>query len=165
MLVSILREAIWEIFWSVLILLAILIPIMVFFEYVQHYRLFEKLSRYFTWLTRMLSLSPGSAFPLVMGLFFGILYAAAILIDFSRQKLISRRDMILLGTFLSLNHSIIEDNLLFSALGANFPLLFTSRFVLALFATRAMAWLYDLKNPQPITVAAAEIVSNPGDTG
>jgi hypothetical protein len=146
MLLSILREGITESFWSVLTLLAILTPIMIFFEYSRHYQLLENLSRYFSWLTRWLTLSPAAAFPLVIGMFFGILFSAAVLIEFSRQKLISGRDMILMGTFLSLNHSIVEDNLLFTAAGANFPMLLFSRFALALIVTRTMAWWIDSKS-------------------
>ncbi|HOL18512.1 MAG TPA: nucleoside recognition protein, partial [Bacillota bacterium] len=134
---------------------AFLIPTMILFEYARHYRLIEKLSRYFNWLTRWLTLSPAAAFPLVIGLFFGVVYGAAVLIEFSRQQLISKRDMVLLGTFLALNHSIIEDNLLFAALGANFPMLLISRLALAVVVTRAMAYWLDSKKPVDSSAATA----------
>ncbi len=146
MLWMIVQEGLTKSFWTVLVLLAILIPIMILFEYAKHYQFLEKLSRYFTWLTRWLTLSPTAAFPLVIGLFFGILFGAAVLIEFSRQDLISKRDMTLLGVFLALNHGIIEDNLLFMALGANFLVLLISRFALAFAVTRALALWLDYKN-------------------
>ncbi len=147
MAISILMEGIIKSCSTILMLMAILIPMMILFEYARHYRLIEKLSCYFNWLTKWLTLSPAAAFPLVIGLFFGILYGAAVLIEFSRDQLISKRDLILLGTFLALNHSIIEDNLLFTALGANFLVLLISRFVLAAAATRALACWLDAKKP------------------
>jgi hypothetical protein len=147
MLLNILQEGLTKSFWTVLILLAVLIPIMILFEYARHYQLLEKLSRYFNWLTRWLTLSPAAAFPLVIGIFFGVLFGAAVLIEFSRQDLISRRDMTLLGVFLALNHGIIEDNLLFTALGANFLMLLISRFILAFTVTRVLAFWLDSRNP------------------
>lgn len=144
---TIVQEGLTKSFWTVLILLAVLIPIMILFEYARHYQLLEKLTRYFNWLTRWLTLSPTAAFPLVIGLFFGILFGAAVLLEFSRQNLISKRDLTLLGVFLALNHGIVEDNLLFTALGANFLMLLLSRFILAFTVTRLLALWLDSRNP------------------
>lgn len=144
---TIVQEGLTKSIWTVLILLAVLIPIMILFEYARHYQLLEKLSRYFNWLTRWLTLSPAAAFPLAIGLFFGILFGAAVLLEFSKQNLISKRDLTLLGVFLALNHSIFEDNLLFTAVGANFLMLLISRFILAFTVTRLLALWLDSRTP------------------
>lgn len=148
MLLPILQETLTRCFWTALLLAAILIPIMIFFEYARHYKILDKVSRYFKWFTRCLSLSPGAAFPLVVGIFFGLLFGAAVLIEYSRQNLLSKRDLTLVGLFLALNHGIIEDNLIFTALGANFLTLLISRFILAIAATRALAFVIDIKAGQ-----------------
>ena len=155
-MLSILQEGLTKSFWALTLLAAILIPIMILFEYARHYQILEKLSKYFAWLTRWLTLSPAAAFPLAIGIFFGILFGAAVLIEFSRQNLISRRDMLLLGIFLALNHSILEDNLLFAAVGANYLLLLISRFVLALCVTRALAFWMDSRKQAPDSFTASQ---------
>ncbi|MEW5783791.1 MAG: nucleoside recognition protein [Bacillota bacterium] len=143
MILNILQISLTRCFWTVLLLLAVLIPVMVLFEYARHYRIFEKSAPYFKWLTRCLSLSPAAAFPLVTGLVFGVIFGAAVLIECARQELLTKRDLMLLGLFLSLNHSIVEDNLIFTALGANFFTLLLSRFVIAIIATRIAALFLD----------------------
>ncbi len=145
MLLAILQESLLGSLRTLLLLLVILIPIMIVFEYARHYHYMEKLSRYFRWLTRCLTLSPEAVFPLMIGLFFGLLFGAAIIIEYARQELISKRDLALLGIFLAMNHSIIEDNLIFTALGANLMILLVSRFILAVLATRVFAYLMDRK--------------------
>lgn len=154
MVLSILYESLSQSIRTILLLMAILIPIMILFEYARHYMFLEKFSRYFNWLTRWLTLSPAAALPLVIGMFFGVLFGAAVLIEFSRQNLISRRDMILLGIFLALNHGIVEDNLLFTALGANFLVLVISRFLLAFAVTRSAAFWLDYKSTKESSPAS-----------
>jgi hypothetical protein len=123
----------------------ILVPIMIMIEYAARYKLLEKVSTLLGWLPRSLNLSPQASFPLIVGLFIGIFYGAAIFLEYSRQGLLNKRDMALCGVFLAFNHSIIEDNLVMGALGANIFILFPLRFVLAFVVTKAVAWYLDRK--------------------
>lgn len=129
--------------YTILFLAAILLPILIFLEYVRHYSLLERISGYFSWLTRLLTLPPEALLPLLIGLFVGILLGAAVIIEYAREGLLQKRDLLLIGIFLAINHSIIEDNLLLAALGANLPILLITRFVLAFLVTRAVAVYLD----------------------
>lgn len=143
MLLAILKESMMQSLYTILFLAAILLPILIFLEYVRHYSLLERISGYFSWLTRLLTLPPEALLPLLIGLFVGILLGAAVIIEYAREGLLQKRDLLLIGIFLAINHSIIEDNLLLAALGANLPILLITRFVLAFLVTRAVAVYLD----------------------
>ena len=85
----------------------------------------EKLAAKIEPAIKILTLPPEAAFPLLAGLVFGLIYGAGLIIDFSRRGVLSKRDLTLIGVFLSINHALGEDTLIFPALGASpFNLLF-----------------------------------------
>jgi len=127
---------------TIFFLALILIPVMVLVEYASHFRLLEKVSVYFSWLPRAFAMSPEAAFPLIVGMIIGVFYGAAVIIEYANQGILSKRDMMLCGVFLAINHSIFEDNLLFASMGANIVLIFPLRFLMAFFITQGFAaWL------------------------
>ena len=138
-MISYLTAALSASFATMLQLTLILIPIMIILEYANHFHLLEKLTTLLGWLPKSLTMSPQAAFPLIVGIFVGVTYGAAIFIEYARQGTLTKRDMLLCGVFLAINHSIIEDNLLFAALGANLFILLPLRFVMAYITTLAMA--------------------------
>lgn len=146
-MLSFISEALLKSMTTVFYLALILIPIMIITEYANHFKLLEKLTRLIGWLPHSLTISPQAAFPLVVGLFVGVTYGAAVIIEYTRQGSLSKRDMMLCGVFLAINHSMIEDNLLFGALGANLLILFPIRLIMAFLMTRAVAYYLDLKSP------------------
>ncbi|MDW7650189.1 MAG: nucleoside recognition protein [Bacillota bacterium] len=146
MFVSYLGEALFKSMTTVFYLLLILVPIMIVMEYANHFQLLEKLTAPLGWLPRLLTMSPKAAFPIVVGLFVGVTYGAAVLIEYARQGSLSKRDMLLCGVFLAINHSIIEDNLIFAALGANLVILFPLRFVAGFIITRGVAYIIDSRS-------------------
>ncbi len=143
---SLLLESLLQSLSTLLYLVLILLPIMIGIEYIRHYQLLEKISSSFAWLTRLLKLSPHASLPLMIGLFIGLFYGAAVIIEYAREGLLSKRDLFLLGVFLAINHSIIEDNLLLAALGANLGVLLLVRFLVAFAITRTAAFFIDRKN-------------------
>ena len=145
LLLDILKVSITQSIYTILFLAAILLPILISLEYVRHYSLLERISGHFNWLTRILTLPPEALLPLLIGLFVGIFLGAAVIIEYAREGLLQKRDLLLIGIFLAINHSIIEDNLLLAALGANLPILLITRFLLAFLVTRAAAFYIDKK--------------------
>jgi hypothetical protein len=141
-----LRDSLLTSATTIFYLVLILIPIMIAMEYASHYQLLEKLTAPLGWLPRSLSMSPNTTFPLIVGLFVGVTYGAAVIIEYTRQGSLTKRDMLLCGVFLAINHSIIEDNLLMAALGANLLILFPLRFVVAFLTTRGVAWFIDSRS-------------------
>ena len=138
-------EALQKSFTTVFYLALILIPIMILIEYANRFQLLEKIAVFVGWLPRSLNMSREAAFPLLVGMFLGVLYGAAVIIEYTKQGTLTKRDITLCGIFLAINHGIIEDNLLLAALGANLLIIFPLRFVMAFIITRSVAYFLDRK--------------------
>ncbi|WP_035107277.1 hypothetical protein [Desulfovirgula thermocuniculi] len=131
-LVSVAGEALAGALRTVLFMAAILFPLMVLLEALRRVPLWkrwtEKGGRYLRWL----GLSEASAFPLLAGLFFGLLYGAGVIIEELRGARLHRREVWLLNLFLGMSHAVVEDTAIFLALGANLWVILGGRLILTL---------------------------------
>ena len=129
-LVSVVGEALAGALRTVLLMAAILFPLMVSLEALRRVPLWkrwtERGGRYLRWL----GLSEASAFPLLAGLLFGLLYGAGVIIEELRSARLHRREVWLLNLFLGMTHAVVEDTAIFVALGANLWVILGGRLVL-----------------------------------
>jgi p-aminobenzoyl-glutamate transporter AbgT len=88
-----------------------------------------------------LNLSSRAAFPLLAGFFLGIVFGSGVIISIANDGTLTKRDLILVLVFLGICHSIVEDTLIFAALGANWWVLLSCRFVLAVLAAFAVSFV------------------------
>ncbi|MEA2110368.1 MAG: nucleoside recognition domain-containing protein [Pseudomonadota bacterium] len=129
----------------------IVVPLMVGMQILDDLRILEKVSIQLEKVVRFLGISGAGAFPLVIGLVLGLAYGAGMIIHYARQGQLSRRELLLIVTFLSINHSVFEDTLLFVAIGANGLLILLIRFAAAIIVTVLLNKLLppDESNPLP----------------
>ena len=128
---------------TILRIALILTPIMIVVEMARHYNILKALSGKIKGILDFLTLPLEAAFPLLVGAFFGIVYGSALIIDYAREGHLGKRELLLIGIFLSISHSIIEDTLIFSAFGANPLIIVLVRLSLALLLTRLAASVID----------------------
>lgn len=129
---------------TILRIALILTPIMVAVELARHYNILEALSGKIKGILDFLTLPVEAAFPLLVGALFGIIYGSALIVDYAREGHLGKRELLLIGIFLSISHSMIEDTLIFSAFGANPLIIVFIRLSLALLLTRLAAYGIDL---------------------
>jgi Fe2+ transport system protein B len=145
-----------EIFTSsvriILLLAAIIIPLMVGLALLRDARLLDRAAGTLQPLMKRLNLSNRAAFPLLAGFFLGIVIGSGVIIAFARDGSLTKRDLMLVLVFLGICHSIIEDTMIFTALGANWWVLISARLLLAAFAAFLVSFLL-----QPKTDAAAKM--------
>jgi len=110
----------------------IITAVMIMVEFFQEYRILDKLLALTSPFTRLLGISGEADLPLMAGLLLGIGYGGAIIIDSTRQGKLSSYDIYLINLFLVLCHSLIEDTLIWAALGAMVIPIQIGRFILAL---------------------------------
>jgi len=79
-------------------------------------------------------------FSIITGIILGITYGAGVLI--AEKKSLSKKELLFIGTFLMIAHSLIEDPLLFVLFGANFWVLVGIRLFLAVVISYMMVKLY-----------------------
>ncbi len=120
-----------------------LVPVLILIEIARHYRVIEKITGRVRGLLRFLTLPQEAAFPLLGGIFFGIVLGSALIIDSAREGYLKKRDLLLIGIFLSISHSVVEDSLVFTVFGANPLIILVVRMVLAILITRGAALLLD----------------------
>lgn len=120
---------------SVLNIAMIVFPLMIVMEIAKDLNLLNKISDFCKPLTKWMGVSKQSAFPLAIGLVFGLAYGAGIIIQSAKEGDLDKRSLILVSIFLVCCHAVIEDTLIFVAVGANGFLLLTMRLVTALILT------------------------------
>ncbi len=120
---------------------AIIIPLMVVLALLTDTRLLDRGVGFIQPVMQRLNLSNRVAFPLLAGLFLGIVFGSGVIISFANDGTLTKRDLILVLVFLGICHSIVEDTLIFAALGANWWVLISCRFVLAALAAFAVSFV------------------------
>jgi hypothetical protein len=129
-------------FKTALMVVVILMPLMVGIELVRDARLLDKAARWLRPLMRLFGLPAEGAYPLLAGVFFGISYGSGVIIAFARDGSLSRRDMFLIGIFLAICHGMIEDPLVFTAIGANWFVIVLVRVILAVLVLIILARVF-----------------------
>jgi hypothetical protein len=120
---------------------AIIIPLMVISALLTDSHLMDRGVGFIQPVMQRLNLSNRVAFPLLAGLFLGIVFGSGVIISSANDGTLTKRDLILVLVFLGICHSIIEDTLIFVALGANWWVLISCRFVLAALAAFAVSFV------------------------
>jgi len=118
---------------------AIIIPLMILLALLTDSRLLDRGVVFIQPVMQRLNLSSRVAFPLLAGFFLGIVFGSGVIISFANDGTLTKRDLILVLVFLGICHSIVEDTLIFAALGANWWVLISCRFVLAALAAFAVS--------------------------
>ncbi|HEX6978864.1 MAG TPA: nucleoside recognition domain-containing protein [Alphaproteobacteria bacterium] len=90
------------------------------------------LSRALAPLLRYLGIGPQAGPVVIIGALLGLAYGGALIIQEARSGKLPPRDIVLSLLFLCLCHSIIEDTLLFAALGADFVAITLGRVIFAI---------------------------------
>lgn len=101
----------------ILLIIVIVTALMIFHYLMEEFRLMEGLSGIFAPLMKLFGLSPGSAFLWLVGNMVGLAYGGAIMMEQVEQKKLTRKEGNLLNYHLAINHSLLEDTLIFVAIG------------------------------------------------
>lgn len=150
---------------NVLLMAAIVIPVMIVLEVARDLQILDWIAQRMSPLMGFFRLSPQAAFPLLVGIIFGIAYGAGVLIEEARSGRLSWKDIFLINVFLSVCHAVVEDTALFMAVGANGLIILLGRFIAAILITYLIsrtAWLQreNLRCGMPGAVKAADNSGN-----
>ncbi len=129
---------------NVRIMVSIVIPIMVMLELAKDMQILDRMANWMASPLKIFGFSPKAAFPLLVGIIFGIAYGAGVLIEEARSGRLNWKDLFLINVFLSICHAVVEDTALFMAVGADGLIILLGRFmaaVLLTFLISRTAWL------------------------
>lgn len=133
--------------WSFLrvsgLVILIVTPVITFMHLMRTYQwadpILEPLHRVLFWM----KIRKESTMALLVGIIFGIAYGGGVMMEEKRSGALNKRDALLIGVFLSLCHALIEDTLIFVAIGADWFIILFLRIgfaVLVLLILRGL-WL------------------------
>jgi hypothetical protein len=130
-----------------LMVVVIVTPIIALMELLRLYKLLDPLlnplHRLFGWMR----IRQESVVALFVGIIFGIAYGGGVLLEEKRSGALNRRDALLVGIFLSLSHALIEDTLLFVAVGADWVVVLLARILFTLLVMLILRFFIPLDVP------------------
>ena len=118
---------------------------MIIMEIFKDAKLLEIISKKLKPIARFFDISNEAVFPLMIGLVFGIVYGAGVIIESTEESNLNKKDLYILIIFLVACHAIFEDTLIFAAVGANLWILFITRLVVAIITAYFMSKIINKK--------------------
>lgn len=122
----------------------IVVPIMVVLELFEGTRPFRVVVRAWACVVRHVGLDERSAAPTLVGFLFGLAYGGGVIVRDVRRHDLGRRQVFIMSVFLSMVHAIVEDSLIFMALGASFFWVVVYRILWAALVTLALTFVAGL---------------------
>jgi hypothetical protein len=133
-------------FWLLLKIFFILLGVMLVLELLKATGAMKYLLRVFQPVMRLLGLSDTAAMLWITAAIFGLAYSAAVIVEECRQGKISVTELECLHISIGINHSIIEDPMLFLSLGINPVWLWIPKLLMAVVAVQLYRIFFYLKN-------------------
>ncbi len=115
---------------SILIITVVTI-LMITYRLLEEYNLISKLSKSIEPLLKIFGLPKSTGFLWLIGNIVGLAYGGALMIDQMKDGKVSKAEGSLLNYHLAISHSILEDNLLFVALGVSIWWVLATRLIAA----------------------------------
>ncbi|WP_350344864.1 nucleoside recognition domain-containing protein [Proteinivorax tanatarense] len=116
-------------------LAVIIIPLLIFIEFLKEYRALEKIGNIFCPVTKVLGLPRQSAVPLSIGLFVGLTYGAGVIMTLAKEQNFSKKELTGLLIFVGICHAILEETIIFARIGASWHWILFFRILSAVLAT------------------------------
>lgn len=123
-------------------IVSIISVLMVMQRLLEEYNLFTLISRPLTPIMRFFGLSSNCSFLWIVGNVVGLAYGGAIMIDLAESGKINREEADVMNHHLAISHSLLEDTLIFVALGIGVWWIVITRLTFAF----VVVWALHLKN-------------------
>lgn len=141
-IIAYLKESSIGSIYSIANMAKIIIPLMIIMEILKDSNILETVSKRLEPISKFFGISNETVFPMMIGLIFGLVYGAGVIIESTDGKDLSKKDLYVLIIFLVACHAILEDTLIFATVGSNLWILFMTRLsvatITAYFASKAM---------------------------
>lgn len=113
----------------------VIIPLMLIMEIFKDLKIIDRISKLIKPATNFFTINEKSGISLMIGIVFGLLFGAGAMIQSTKEHDIDKRSIFLICMFLSLCHAVIEDTLIFGAIGADFVAILVTRVIAAVLTT------------------------------
>lgn len=114
-----------------ILIVAVVTILMVTYRLLEEYNLINKLSKSIEPILKIFGLPKSTGFLWLIGNIVGLAYGGALMIDQMRDGKVTKAEGSILNYHLAISHSILEDNLLFVALGVSIWWILLTRLIAA----------------------------------
>ena len=114
-----------------ILIIAIITLLMVTYRLLEEYNLINRLSKSIEPILKFFGLPTSTAFLWLIGYIVGLAYGGALMIDQMKEGKVTKAEGSLLNYHLAISHSVLEDNLLFVALGVSIWWILATRLIAA----------------------------------
>jgi hypothetical protein len=137
--------------WLSLKIGLIISGLMILQNVLKEFKIIDYISAFFSPLMKILGLSKESSFLWFVAQILGLTYGSAVLIEAVQQNEISPTDANLLNYHIAINHSLLEDTLLFVAIGVPAGWIIAPRIVLAIIVVWSVRGIMRFKCSKLVT--------------
>ncbi len=138
--------------WTTLLLavkiLFIILGIMILMETLKRSGWIHPIVKICTPFLKLMGLNPKVGLLWMTAVIFGLAYGGAVIVEEARNGDLSRTDLEMLHLSIGINHSMVEDPILFMALGISAFWLYIPRLVMAIVTVRLMRLWFRLTGPK-----------------
>ena len=132
-------------FWLIVKILLIVTGLMLLQNILKEFKILDKISRSLAPLMSVMGLPRNCSFLWFVAHILGLTYGSAVMIDEVESGELSKHDANLLNYHIAINHSTLEDTLLFVAIGVPVLWMIVPRFILAILVVWFVRFLQRLK--------------------
>ncbi len=125
-----------------LLILGIVLALNVLYGFLLQYKLIDKLSKVISPVLEFFGLPLNTGFLWLIGYIVGLAYGGALMMDQMSEGKVKKEEANLLNYHLAMSHSVLEDNLLFAALGVSMWWILAVRFGAAFIIVWAIRFLF-----------------------
>ncbi|WP_408954688.1 nucleoside recognition domain-containing protein [Natroniella sp. ANB-PHB2] len=116
----------------------IIFPLLIGIEIADEVGILDKVSQLFNPFLKYFNLPSEAGLPLIVSQIFGITYGAGVIIRIVDEDRLTAEELMSVGVFLAICHAVIEDTLLFIAIGGRGVIMLGVRIMLAI----ALTYIY-----------------------
>ena len=136
--------------YSVLLRLTlVIVPLLIIIECLKDIGWLEKIAAHSHGITKLLGLPKESAIGIIVGLFAGIVFSSAVIMQVQEEAKMTKTQVNVLYMFIGICHGAFEETAMFSTVGANGFILFASRLSAALLFTFLYIRVMKLASKRP----------------
>jgi spore maturation protein SpmB len=109
----------------------IILPLLIAIECLKDLGWMDKIALHCQGITKIFGLPGESAIGLTIGLFTGIVFGSGVILQIQQEANMTRTQMNVLFIFIGICHAVIEETVVFTAIGANGFVIMSSRLIAA----------------------------------
>jgi len=107
----------------------IIIGLMLVIEFLREFGIMDRITRFLERPMKFLGMDHESSFVVAVGLLLGLAYGAGLIIEEAQRSRIGKKQILAANLFLGTNHALIEDSIIFAAVGAHLGWIILGRLV------------------------------------